>query len=96
MWPNFEDIPCGFVDEKCVDEDFVFIMQELRDCFQFLHNINKILLYFTSLHSMYYHSAMYGIKVTAVCARVTHIRLHKMMEQWRGNHIILSLLVNPV
>jgi hypothetical protein len=30
LWSNFEDIKCGSVDEKSVDEDFVCIMQELR------------------------------------------------------------------
>ena len=70
MWPNFEDAKCGYVDEKCLDEDFVYIMQELKHCFQFLHNINKTLLYFTSLHFMYYHSGMFRIKFIPVCARV--------------------------
>lgn len=32
LWSNFEYIKCGFVDEKCVDENCVCIMQELTDC----------------------------------------------------------------
>ena len=30
LWFNFEDIKWGFVDEKCVDEYFLYIMQELK------------------------------------------------------------------
>jgi hypothetical protein len=29
LWFDFEYIKCGCVDEKCVDEDFVCIMQDL-------------------------------------------------------------------
>jgi hypothetical protein len=50
LWPNFEDAKCGFVDEKYVDENSVYIMQELKAVFQFLHNINRILLYFITLY----------------------------------------------
>ena len=78
LWPNFEDAKCGFVDEKCVDENFVCVMQELKAVFQFLHNTNKILLYFTSLHFMYYQNGMFRIKFIAVCATVPHIKLHKV------------------
>jgi hypothetical protein len=28
LWSSFEDIKCGFVDEICVNEDFVSIMLE--------------------------------------------------------------------
>ena len=29
LWCYFEYIKCGYVDEKCVDEDFVCITQDL-------------------------------------------------------------------
>jgi hypothetical protein len=32
LWSNLEDIKCGFVDEKCVDGNFVSITQEVNDC----------------------------------------------------------------
>jgi len=96
MWPNFEDAKCGYFDEECVDEDFVYIIQELIDCFQFLHNINKTLLYFTSLHFMYYNSGMFRIKFIAVCAKVPHIKLHKIWNNGEETTFLLSLLFSPV
>jgi hypothetical protein len=59
LWFNFEDIKWGFVDEKCVDEHFLYIMQELKrwlgeaDCDW----------PFISLHFICYHPGMFRIKI---------------------------------
>jgi hypothetical protein len=55
-----------FLNEKCVDEDSVYIMQELKAVFQFLCDVNKTLLYFASLHFMYHHNGMLRIKFIAL------------------------------
>jgi len=32
LWSTLEDIECGYVAEKYVDENFICIMDELKDC----------------------------------------------------------------
>jgi hypothetical protein len=32
LWSTVEDIECGYVAEKYVNESFVCVMEELKDC----------------------------------------------------------------
>ena len=41
LWSNFEYLKCGFVD-KCVNEDFVCVMQELKDCWAEKYQLPQI------------------------------------------------------
>jgi hypothetical protein len=49
---DFEEARCGFVDEKCVDEvdeNFVCIIQELKDC-RFLDVLKAVRFSSRSMH----------------------------------------------
>lgn len=42
LWSSFEYIKCGFVDKKCVNGDFVCVMQELKDCWAEKYRLPQI------------------------------------------------------